>query len=64
VSRCALHPPCPPLPPPPPQALLDKASGPSLPTEEVLRLSLSKIKRAYSILGPRGAGMDALAEED
>lgn len=46
------------------EALLDKASGPSLPTEEVMRLSLSKIKRAYSILSPKGAGMDALAEEE
>ena len=56
----------PPPPPPPPrrQVLLDKASAPPLPTEELMRLSLAKIKRAYSILGPKGAGMDALAEEE
>lgn len=49
------------------QALLDRAVTPSLPSEEVTRLSLSKIKRAYSILkgkGNAGAGMAAVVEED
>lgn len=46
------------------ELLLDKASSQPLPTEELVRLSLSKIKRAYSILGPKGGGMGALAEEE
>ncbi len=51
---------------PVPQALLDRAVTPALPSEEVTRLSLSKIKRAYSILkkGAGGAGMAAVVEED
>ncbi|KAG2451796.1 hypothetical protein HYH02_003572 [Chlamydomonas schloesseri] len=47
------------------EALLDRAVTPAMPSEEVTRLSLSKIKRAYSILkGKGGAGMAAVAEED
>ncbi|GLI63203.1 hypothetical protein VaNZ11_006102 [Volvox africanus] len=48
------------------EALLDRAVTPALPTEEVTRLSLSKIKRAYSILKPKNAGtsMAAVAEEE
>ncbi|KAG2421965.1 hypothetical protein HXX76_016347, partial [Chlamydomonas incerta] len=49
------------------EALLDRAVTPALPTEDVTRLSLSKIKRAYSILkgkGGAGAGMAAVAEEE
>ncbi|GIL87182.1 hypothetical protein Vretimale_14287 [Volvox reticuliferus] len=48
------------------EALLDRAVTPTLPTEEVTRLSLSKIKRAYSILKVKNAGasMAAVAEEE
>lgn len=48
------------------QALLDHAVSPALPTEEVTRLSLAKIKRAYSIIKVKGgaAGMAAVAEEE
>ncbi|KAG2488294.1 hypothetical protein HYH03_013144 [Edaphochlamys debaryana] len=48
------------------EALLDRAVTPAMPSEEVTRLSLSKIKRAYSILRPKGAGagMAAVQEED
>ncbi|GFR50263.1 hypothetical protein Agub_g12450, partial [Astrephomene gubernaculifera] len=45
------------------EALLDRAVTPPLPTESVTRLSLAKIKRAYSILKTKGgaAGMAAVA---
>ncbi|EFJ44395.1 hypothetical protein VOLCADRAFT_118773 [Volvox carteri f. nagariensis] len=48
------------------EALLDRAVVQALPTEEVTRLSLSKIKRAYSILKAKGNGaaMAAVAEEE
>ncbi len=47
-----------------PQLLLDRAIAPPLPTEDVSRLSLSKLHRDYSLRHKGGAAMGTLEEEE